>query len=231
MVPASSATHLPAWIANECWQIAWMGSPRRSADFAAADIAADWPEKCVTLRLRLTTVSVTTIVCHMSAAPPNPTPPAQPVVPSASCDFAAAARRHYRDAEFLCNASRFDNSDHLIGFAAECALKGALSKLSESWAQILFGSTGDVKEKRLRSSRHITDIWNNVSILVAGKNVAAFAALFQKHAINPFSDWIVSDRYGPSGRVTSGSLARHIAAAQDCMAALDTIVCQNLGGI
>lgn len=41
-------------------------------------------------------------------------------------DYRASARRHFDDAEHLAEDGRFDNAGHLIGFAAECALKAAM---------------------------------------------------------------------------------------------------------
>jgi len=40
-----------------------------------------------------------------------------------------AALRHFRDADFLAADKRWDNAGHLIGFAAECALKHAIVSL------------------------------------------------------------------------------------------------------
>lgn len=44
-------------------------------------------------------------------------------------DYAEAAVRHYRDAESLAAAGRYDNAGHLVGFAAECAIKNAIRKI------------------------------------------------------------------------------------------------------
>ncbi|HLJ63630.1 MAG TPA: hypothetical protein VKT70_05960, partial [Stellaceae bacterium] len=37
--------------------------------------------------------------------------------------YREASRRHYCDACHLANDGRFDSAGHLIGFAAECAIK------------------------------------------------------------------------------------------------------------
>lgn len=44
-------------------------------------------------------------------------------------NYRSAALRHYDDAELLRNSARLDNAGHLIGFAAECAIKHRLSTL------------------------------------------------------------------------------------------------------
>ncbi len=41
----------------------------------------------------------------------------------AQVDFAAASTRHLRDARFLCDSGRYDNSFYLSGYVAECGLK------------------------------------------------------------------------------------------------------------
>jgi len=41
-------------------------------------------------------------------------------------DFAAAAARHCRDADFLHTDNRFASADHLAGIAAECGLKAII---------------------------------------------------------------------------------------------------------
>jgi hypothetical protein len=43
--------------------------------------------------------------------------------------FAAAAMRHYEDAETLAASERLDGAGHLIGFSAECAIKHAVLSL------------------------------------------------------------------------------------------------------
>ena len=45
-------------------------------------------------------------------------------------DHKSAALRHFTDAKMLNDAKRLDNAGHLIGFAAECAIKHQLSMLS-----------------------------------------------------------------------------------------------------
>jgi len=47
-------------------------------------------------------------------------------------DYSSAALRHYEDAVLLFNAGKLDNSGHLIGFAAECAMKHVISSSSAS---------------------------------------------------------------------------------------------------
>ena len=41
--------------------------------------------------------------------------------------YDSAALRHYEDANLLMSSGRLDNAGHLIGFAAECAIKHGIS--------------------------------------------------------------------------------------------------------
>ncbi len=51
-------------------------------------------------------------------------------------DYNEAALRHYRDAEHLADDNRIDNAAHLIGFAAECAIKHAFDGLQNSMGDL-----------------------------------------------------------------------------------------------
>ena len=44
-------------------------------------------------------------------------------------DYESAAVRHFEDAQTLWASGRVDNAGHLIGFAAECAIKHRISSL------------------------------------------------------------------------------------------------------
>jgi len=45
-------------------------------------------------------------------------------------NYAEASIRHFSDAEHLACSGRFDSAGHLIGFAAECAIKHAVLSLA-----------------------------------------------------------------------------------------------------
>jgi hypothetical protein len=44
-------------------------------------------------------------------------------------DYGSAAARHFDDASALQESGRYDNAGHLIGYAAECAIKHRISSL------------------------------------------------------------------------------------------------------
>lgn len=47
-------------------------------------------------------------------------------------DYESAAIRHFEDATTLKAVGRFDNSGHLLGFAAECAIKHGMASIRPS---------------------------------------------------------------------------------------------------
>jgi hypothetical protein len=47
-------------------------------------------------------------------------------------DYESAALRHFEDADLLQRQGRLDNAGHLVGFAAECAIKHRIATLQPS---------------------------------------------------------------------------------------------------
>jgi hypothetical protein len=99
-------------------------------------------------------------------------------------DFYAAYRRHWNDAEYLYNASRMANADHLYGYSAECGLKYLMQLFGMHFDPI----TGDPpRQKRV----HINQLWDYYETYITGIAAADYT-LCQP---NPFDDWDISDRY------------------------------------
>jgi HEPN domain-containing protein len=70
-------------------------------------------------------------------------------------DYAAAARRHFRDAEKLAKCGRYDSAGHLIGFAAECAVKYCVENLrpAEATPHLHFPQLIEKAKKMLRGRK------------------------------------------------------------------------------
>jgi hypothetical protein len=99
-------------------------------------------------------------------------------------DFYDAHCRHWKDAEFLYNDSRFPNADHLYGYSAECGLKC----LMRIFGMPLDPATG----KPPRKDRvHIDQAWDRYEMYRAGIGITGYT-LPQS---NPFDNWNISDRY------------------------------------
>ncbi|WP_458437417.1 hypothetical protein [Methylorubrum extorquens] len=66
-------------------------------------------------------------------------------------DYAGAALRHFSDARTLKDAGRIDNAGHLIGFAAECAIKHRVGELTNDSLKLHLPELIQAARKRLGS--------------------------------------------------------------------------------
>lgn len=99
-------------------------------------------------------------------------------------DYEAAALRHYRDAERLAAAQAFENACHLMGLAAECALKK--------------GAGGFTRPKDAEIIGHLPQIKAEVRLLLQGRGAQGRLLQFAADRVH-FSDWSVNDRYEADG--------------------------------
>lgn len=109
--------------------------------------------------------------------------------------YAVAASRHFADAERLARDQRYDNAGHLVGFAAECALKHAY----------------DITEPDEASPRvHLPDLAAAIRRRVRSRNPRqqALRSLLGQTQNGFFSDWQVSARYGDDGTVSRAMYER-----------------------
>ena len=105
-------------------------------------------------------------------------------------DFQDAHIRHWTDAEYLFQAQRWANADHLYGVAAECGLKALMLK---------FGMPFDSQKdwpKHQEDRSHANRIWLRYESYRCGRNLGDKFSLSDR---NPFSDWDISDRYAHHG--------------------------------
>lgn len=100
-------------------------------------------------------------------------------------DYGGAAARHFMDASSLREAGRLDNAGHLIGFAAECAIKTRISDLGDGGENPALHLPAILPAARKRLGQR-----------------ANFATMFSLLKTDIFSDWHVDFRYSPDGKVT-----------------------------
>jgi hypothetical protein len=100
-------------------------------------------------------------------------------------DFYNAYLRHWKDAEYLYNDSRWPNADQLYGYSAECGLKCIMLQFG-----MQVDSTGTPTNKK-QDKVHINKIWNRYEAYRAGTGASGYSLLKQ----NPFDNWDISDRY------------------------------------
>jgi hypothetical protein len=100
-----------------------------------------------------------------------------------------AALRHYNDAEHLAKSQRFDNAGHLVGFAAECAIKYAF----------------EVIEQEASPRLHLPELVNVVLKRIHGRSCrqSPLRDLLVKTRYGFFHTWRVNARYYNDGYVDS----------------------------
>jgi len=103
-------------------------------------------------------------------------------------NYAEAAVRHYRDAESLAAAGRYDNAGHLVGFAAECAIKNAIRKIERRPNAFIDGHFPAPLIAFRQAVEH-------------SRTSGPMLALSRDRAY--FSGWSVNDRYLSDNHVTA----------------------------
>lgn len=113
--------------------------------------------------------------------------------------FAAAATRHFRDADYLRDASRLPSADHLYGFAAECAVKSLLLRFTE----VTMGSPKpeaphpDDPDRTIEFG-HINELIREIKLLARGRTGAALYTVLDGD-LRAFRGWRVHHRYSDGG--------------------------------
>ena len=115
-----------------------------------------------------------------------------------------AARRHFADAEDLADRERLDNAGHLIGLAAECAVKHAVRRVTPNPRPIHFPKlTAEIRK-------------------YGGRDTVLYKV---RRALSPpshgsvFDDWSIKMRYGADGHVAGAQYLKWKVAAGRIMSA------------
>ncbi|WP_217236005.1 hypothetical protein [Streptomyces sp. AC555_RSS877] len=109
--------------------------------------------------------------------------------------FAAAATRHFRDADYLHKGSRLPSADHLYGFAAECAVKSLLLRFTE----VTMGSPKpeaphpDDPDRTIEFG-HVNELVREVKVLARGRSGPALSTALDGD-LRAFRRWRVHHRY------------------------------------
>lgn len=112
--------------------------------------------------------------------------------------YDSAALRHYDDAELLRINGCSDNAGHLIGFAAECAIKHRISTFNSS----VNNPHGHLPEFLTVALKHISG---------RGRDSKALLLELERNAV--FSGWDVSRRYCETGETLTAELDGWFKAA------------------
>ncbi|WP_148664574.1 hypothetical protein [Herbaspirillum robiniae] len=97
-------------------------------------------------------------------------------------DYESAAIRHLKDAELLSHAGEFDNAGHLVGFAAECAIKHSIHTITGGAA---------------RPHGHMPNF-----VVTARKHLNQRSSMFDFLKQDRLVGWDVNQRYYRSGTVS-----------------------------
>lgn len=103
-------------------------------------------------------------------------------------DYKQSAIRHFESAEILHNLQKYDTSAHLLGLAAECAIKDKC-KITRADLTGIHGHLPDLFRIALRKIDHNHD--------------RALHTLLKR---NFFANWSINDRYSSDGKVTQDML-------------------------
>ncbi|MEA9421995.1 hypothetical protein ACB316_03265 [Aeromonas sanarellii] len=118
-------------------------------------------------------------------------------------DFLDAHCRHWADAEFLRDAQRLANADHLYGMAAECGLKRLMEMLKQG--PLIRADWVHVMEKKPHNA------WSRYQVYLSGH---ANATKFPLPDVNPFADWSASQRYAKQSSFDAARVQKHQAGAK-----------------
>lgn len=119
-------------------------------------------------------------------------------------DFLNAHERHWVDAEYLFQAQRWANADHLYGLAAECGLKRLM---------LAFGMPYDATRDRPDKSQdrtHANGIWARFESYRCGHHQGTGYALTTS---DPFADWDVAQRYAHQANFDQARVLAHQSGA------------------
>jgi hypothetical protein len=100
-------------------------------------------------------------------------------------DYGTAAIRHYKNADVLRKAGDLDNAGHLIGFAAECAVKHRINSLRPNSGNP-HGHFPDITEI---AKKHLGER-------------SAYTSMFQILKGTVLNGWHVNRRYYKTGHTT-----------------------------
>jgi hypothetical protein len=117
-------------------------------------------------------------------------------------DFYHACKRHWEDASYLFNDSRWPNADQLYGFAAECGLKCLM---------LQFGMVPEPTGDPPRQDRvHIDELWAHYESYRAGVGATGYLLPAQ----NPFDNWHISQRYMDGSNFSQSYVETHRQGAE-----------------
>ncbi|WP_428020217.1 hypothetical protein [Aquabacterium sp.] len=115
-------------------------------------------------------------------------------------DYKGAAARHYTDAYTLKSIGQYDNAGHLIGFAAECAIKHHMVQVSQSSVNLHLPELLAAAKRQLGSR-------------------VGYTSLYDVLKTDALAGWAIDYRYAPTGKISKETLEGWCAGAKRILAA------------
>lgn len=136
-------------------------------------------------------------------------------------DFAAAARRHHKDACLLKRSGCLANADQLSGYAAECAIKDVLLKhLGATCTNGARPKSPDPAGGKDIPHGHLPDLWTQLTVILNGRASSDYAQ-FVLGQPNPFAGWSIDDRYSDGTGSNAADVQRRITCAAGLLARME----------
>jgi hypothetical protein len=130
-------------------------------------------------------------------------------------DFRDSSERHWDDSGTLFTNNKLANADHLLGMAAECAMKAVMRSLG-----MTLSLAGRPEEPY---AVHINLLWDEFITFAHGRGGAHYADMLSGNP-NPFSDWHVNQRYNHRAQFSEPIVKNHHQAAKEIMQVLQAAI-------
>lgn len=112
-------------------------------------------------------------------------------------DYKSSALRHFESALILESQQKYDTSAHLLGIAAECAIK----------------SKCKIERQDLISTHgHLPDLLRVAKNKIQKRDDAGLYMILDGDS---FKDWSINDRYSSDGKVTKAMLDKWFTQARN----------------
>lgn len=117
-------------------------------------------------------------------------------------NFPSAAVRHHSDAALLLDEGRFDNAGYLAGYTVECTLKAIILCFHEVHPRKYGHDLNALGRKALELCVILSPALQRYPIETAEEILASF------------SDWVPSQRYSETGKITKEKAIELVSAAK-----------------
>ena len=112
-------------------------------------------------------------------------------------DYKSSALRHFESAEILQSQNQYDTAAHLLGIAAECAIKS---------------KCGITRQDLTSTHGHLPDLLRIAKSKIQKREDVS---LYNLLAGDSFKEWSINDRYSQNGKITQAMLEKWFIEAKN----------------